>query len=47
MGHRDTGLSFVFCFFFLVGGVKFPNSARWHLTSEHQADLLIKGGTGV
>lgn len=32
--------------FFWGGGVKFPYSARWHPTSEHQADLLIKGGRG-
>lgn len=44
MGHRDTGLCFVF--FFLGRGVKFPNSARWHPTSEHQADLLMKGRDG-
>lgn len=45
MGHRDTGLCFVF-FFFVAGGVKVLNSAQWHPTSEHQADLLMKGWDG-
>lgn len=46
----DTAIlgSVLYFFFFLWrrGAVKFPNSARWHPTSEHQADLLMKGRDG-